>query len=192
MYKMAIVLVLMMMSISAHATLYDVTYNNTDTVSWTGIVDTSTDTLTLSTFADNPGNKPIWTPTNPTNIVFHAVLGNLAAFDVSDTWDGAIGTTWGFLSDLTKPQINWNEGNFVGNSSRLGWGFGENNIGGTSPLHDEGFFGWTPYSASGNWGVAGGNVTVTLREEGAIPAPAPFALMSLGLLGLGYSRRKTA
>lgn len=187
-------IVILSISLNAHAILFDVTYHNNDGSQWTGTVNSDTDTLTLASWVEGSGGYSWWTPTDPASLTFSAVDSSYAAYDVLDTWDGTIGSDWGFLSDLSKDQIVWNEGTFTGNTSRIGWGISENNIGTLDASRDETYFLYVPYNPVGNlWQIADQSSDfVSVTQGASVPAPAPLALLGIGILALGYLRKQNA
>ena len=46
----------------AHGALYNIDFNDFDGSHWTGVVDTSTDSLTITSWVENLGGIPFWTP----------------------------------------------------------------------------------------------------------------------------------
>lgn len=184
----------------AGASLFSVAFTDNDGPQWTGVVDSVTDSLSIQTWVEGPGGTAYWTPTLaalPLNFQafmapsFPTPFASLTPFDVPDNWDGIIGPSWGFLSDLTKPNIAWNEGVFAGNNSRMGWGIAQFN---SEVIQDNfatsSFFQFTPTSTSGN--QASEADTVTVNAAAQVPAPGSLFLLALGLAGLGISRRKLA
>lgn len=180
------------LSAGVNAALFDVEYHNIDGSQWTGVVDSSTDKLTLTSWVEGAGGQSWWTPVDPTSLVFTAVNSSYGSYDVLDSWDGTIGSNWGFLSDLGKDSIAWNEGVFTGNSSRFGWGIGESNNGSLSANYDETRLLWSPNSSTGNsWQILSGDDFVSVNaREGTVPTPASLFLISLGLIGIMATRRR--
>jgi hypothetical protein len=179
---------------AANADLIGVEWTDNDGPQWTGVVDTTTNSLAILTWVEGAGGVNWWTPSTPLTFqaylapTFPTTFAALTAFDVADAWDGTIGANWGFLSDLTKDAITWNEGVFTGNTSRLGWGISQFNSGTIRVnFSTEMDFAFTPFSISGNLVAHADSVTVT-----KVPEPGTLTLLGIGLLGLGLARRKTA
>ncbi|MEH6814655.1 MAG: PEP-CTERM sorting domain-containing protein [Motiliproteus sp.] len=180
----------------AAATLFDVTFTDNDGPQWTGAVDSNTDSLVIQTWAEGAGGTGYWTPsTLPLSFtayqcpVFNCTFAQLNLFDVADNWDGTIGADWGFLSDITKDNISWNEGVFTANTSRLGWGIAQTNSGIiTSNFGTESSFSFVPFGADSNVVATADTVTVTVSSS--VPKPATLALFGLALAGIGISRKK--
>jgi hypothetical protein len=196
---------------SAHAGLFDVSYFDADGPQWTGVVDTTADTLTLATWTEGAGGRSWWTPTDPSSLVFNALqaplfpadLSQLVPFDVPESWDGTIGADWGFVSAAGKQDIAWNEGVFADNNSRLGWGIAQFNSGSfQASFIDENHFAFTPRSVSENTvsilDSADDFLSVSVRDgdngngngSAAVPAPEVLALMGSGL-ALIFMRRRS-
>jgi len=182
----------------ANAGLIIVNFVDNDGPQWEGIVDTSLNTLTINSWVEGAGGTGHWTP-SAVPLIFRAYatpgvgtfqFNQLLAYDISDSWDGTIGPTWGFLSDLTKMTISWNEGVFAANNSRLGWGMAQRNdqaIVSTS-FNDNTGFSFVPRSTSSNYATRAD--TVTFRDLKTIPEPSTFAIFALGMIGITFRRFK--
>ncbi|EGV28315.1 hypothetical protein ThidrDRAFT_3848 [Thiorhodococcus drewsii AZ1] len=181
---------------NVHATLYNVTYTNNDGSQWTGIVDTITDSLMLTSWIEGAGDKSWWTPIDPTSIIFHAyqgsrfqnTLSSLTSYDVPDVWNGTIDANWGFLSDLGKKEILWKEGEFTGNNSRLAWGLAPLNNGNIdnkveSSLATEYSFGYVPASSDVNYyqvlDIGSGDTVLVTKS--VVPIPSSVSLFGIGI-----------
>lgn len=183
-----------------NATLLMVEYTESQTVKWTGQVDTTLNTLTITSLTDNVGGEAYWTPQQP--ILFNAVrlvggtdFTSLVSYDVDDLWNGSIAADWGFISQFNKNGIQWNEGVFTGNNSHLGWGLGMSNVGSLDLRRNESFFGYTPWATDLNRGYGEGVVTVnTIIDEeeqvASVPEPSTLAIFALGVIGLASRRFK--
>lgn len=178
------ILAILSVPVSANAAQLSVQFTDNDGPQWTGIVDTTTDTLTINTWVEGAGGRDFWTPTGPLTFkayeaaTFNTTFGALTPFDVPDGWDGSIGPDWGFLSDLTKQQISWNQGVFTANNSRLGWGISQRNDEAVvSGFNSEIDFSFVPYSNVDNFATEADSLIVK-------PVPEPGAV---GLLGLGLA-----
>ncbi len=180
----------------AGATQFNVTFTQNSALQWTGVVDTATDTLSIQTWVVEGGSY--WTPST-TPLAFKAYsasstaytsFANLNFYDVPDNWDGTIGSNWGFLSDLLKSSISWNEGTFLGNNSRLGWGISHANDGSITTGPSVNHFSYVPLGAYNN-GSFWADTVVISSASAPVPEPATMLLFGIGLLGLaGVSRRK--
>ncbi|MBX3432818.1 MAG: hypothetical protein KF847_05825 [Pirellulales bacterium] len=78
---------------------------------WTGVVDTTTNTLTINTWIELPlHGAEFWVPQN-LPLVWPAKhfndLGEAADYDVPDDFDGTIDQTWAFISDQTLREMAW-------------------------------------------------------------------------------------
>ena len=146
---------------------------------WTGVVDTTSNQLTIHTWTENAGGTVYWTPTLASlPLVWPAVDGAGAPYDVPDTFaTSLIDATFAFISPTTLGSMSWNEGSQpVFTTEYPGWGGdvsdGNLYVGGDAtwmcPLLS------SPSGAS----CVTGNVTVT-----AVPEPSAFVF--LGLVGLG-------
>jgi hypothetical protein len=166
------------------------------------MVDTTADSLVIQTWVEGAGGVyEFWTP-SATPLTFQAyfarsfptTFASLTAFDVSDSWDGTIGSNWGFLSDLTKEEIAWNEGVFTGNSSRLGWGLAQaNDESISSSFGTSSEFSFIPRAADLNTVAKADSVDITAAPISAVPVPAAVWLFGTGLIGLvGFSKRRKA
>ncbi|MBC6987770.1 PEP-CTERM sorting domain-containing protein [Alteromonas sp. BZK5] len=208
-----ICIILMGTSQWVNAALIDVTYHDADGPQWTGVVDTTTDLLTIASWTEGVGGVyDYWTPQDPTSLIFQAIdLGtasnvyvsasSLTSYDVPDNWDGTIFSGWGFLSTQGKQDIAWNEGIFSGNNSRLGWGLAQTNAGLFNPTDfaTENFFSFTPYSSTANRvsSIGGPNdfisivprVDVTTPDSTEVPEPATLTFFGLTLLAMRRFRR---
>jgi hypothetical protein len=99
----------------ARAVLVDVEYYDRGAVNpefaggplWTGVVDTTTDLLTIRTWQELPlhGNE-FWIPQS-LPMVWPARNSSGGLFDVPDTFDGRINDSFAFISDLTLRQMDW-------------------------------------------------------------------------------------
>lgn len=121
-------------------------------------------------------------------MVFHAVritttaYDDLAPYDVPEVWDGTSGADWGFLSDLSKTAIPWNEGVFnPGFTAYLGWGISQNNgetfVGTWSSLWD---FSYVPVGGGANALSQADGLSNALIAEAPLPGALPLALGALG------------
>jgi len=138
----------------------------------TGVIDTTADTLFVTSWTENAGGDPFWTP--------HASefpLPLVANFDVPDGWDGALPLAAKFDSGSKKVSAyQWNEGVSTGNHIL--------ELGDTTLISE-----WSGQSINGigpnalsNWLFD----TVTVRP---IPEPTTSAL-ALAALCLAIHRRR--
>jgi len=75
---------------------------------WTGIVDTTLDTLTIYTWIEQADSIDFWSP-DPTSmpLVWSAVDNTGAPFDVPDGFDGIIDSTFAFISPQNVHEMTW-------------------------------------------------------------------------------------
>ncbi len=95
MYKYLNILVLLLAFSPAHATLFDVTWSNTKGSHWTGVVNTTNNTLVIDSWTTNDRIRQWWRLPQTESIIFDAVDINGDTFEIADDWDGTIGTDWG-------------------------------------------------------------------------------------------------
>lgn len=105
----------------AAAALFNVDLVDNDGPHIMGYVDTTANTMTVTSWTENPGGNSFWTASNLPR-TYDAVDAVGDPFDVPDNWDGTIGNTWGFLNPLGNMSAGWNEGTFVNDTSSDGWG----------------------------------------------------------------------
>lgn len=161
---------------TVNAVLVGIDFNDANGPRWTGVVDTTSNQLTINTWTENAGDPVFWTPTS-LPLVWPAVDGAGVPYDVPDTFaTSLIDATFAFISTTTLASMQWNEGTSLLTASRPGWGgdvsAGSLYVGGDGswmcPLLD----------GPGSAACVTGHVTVT-----AVPEPSAFAF--LGLVGLG-------
>jgi hypothetical protein len=178
-----------------NATLINVTWTESQTVSWVGQVDTTLNRLTISALSDNVGGNAFWTPTNA--IIFDAVQlqggtnqSNLVSYNITDAWNGVIGTNWGFTSALSKSAISWNEGAFTAHNAKLGFGIRVfNDLSVDTNVGTE-FFGYNPYTSNDNEAFGQGTATFSVVGPVDVPEPTTLAIFALGMIGLASRRFK--
>ncbi len=184
----------------ANAGLINVEYVDTDGPQWTGVVDTNADTLTINSWSEGLGGMSFWTPSTPA-LMFHAYakpsfnttnFNDLINYDISDAWNGLIGQSWGFLSDLTKKQISWDQGEFLGNDARLGWGLTQGNDGKVnfSQFTDQNHFLFIPRGEFLNSISYANSVETSPSSSVSVPEPSTLAIFALGMLGVASRRFK--
>ncbi len=101
----------------AQATIYDFSFSSGDQELLTGHVDTQQDALFVTgVSAWSPGNGYILNPVIPdfTGGAFPdnqwklgAIKLDGSAYDIADNWDGKIGGSWGFASDLDVESVSY-------------------------------------------------------------------------------------
>lgn len=172
----------------AVAAVINVDFNDSDGPHWTGLVNTTTDVLTINTWTENAGGAQFWTPTaSMLPWVWNAVDQTGATFDVPDNWDGMISTTWGFLSPEALGDVTWNEGAYIGTKGYPGWGVSANQANTPNTSFDNTT---TTKALVGNATPEDSSGTVTIT---AIPEPGTMALLGVGYCvigGIGWTRRK--
>ena len=166
----------------ATASLISIDFNDVGGPHWTGIVDTTADTLTIQTWTNNAGLN--WTPANlPLLPSWLAQDASGNSFDVPDTFDGTIDSTFAFVSPVANSAIAWNEGTSNQSTFFPGWG-GFDFVIKRRDLNETGFA--LPSNANDSGVVYADSVTAT-----AVPEPSSFALLGMGAIGLiGYRRWK--
>lgn len=112
-----IALGLLVCSSFAQATIYDFTFSSGDQELLTGHVDTQQDALFVTGLtAWSPGNGYMVNPVLPdfASDVFPnqqwklgAVQLDGSSYDIADNWDGKIGGSWGFASDLDAESVSY-------------------------------------------------------------------------------------
>lgn len=168
---------------SAFADLFHVDYDDADGPSWQGIVDSTTDQLTISLWSENAGGTSYWTPTT-LPLVWTARDSSGNVYDIPDSWDGIIDTDFAFISDIINSDNSWNEGSSI-SATAVGWGGGLTSSGGfaVSGATDRMFF--VPSSVGGASSSTADAVTVT-----AVPEPSAATTLLLGLVLFASKRRR--
>ena len=108
----------------ANAALFSVDFNDYDGPHWTGYIDTTNDTLTITGWTENPEPswQHFWSPADTSiPMIWDAVNGSGLGYDVPDNWDGTFGTNWGFLSRVPLSEINFVDGDCTLNDFIPGW-----------------------------------------------------------------------
>jgi len=157
-------------------------------IGFSGVVDTAADTFTVNTVTDGAGGLDFWTISAP--LVLNAVDSGGGAYDVPDTWNGTIDSTWGFLG----PQLGtiaYNEGSAstAWSTWSTGWGAFANSAGTifTTPLQSSALSNWvfTSTNSTGYWITQPGHGALTVTP---VPAPSAAGLIAIG--GLAVVRRR--
>ena len=106
-------------------TVFNVEFNDLDGPHWTGQVDTNTDSLTITTWKENPGGNDFWTP-QILPWTWFALNAAGTPVDVRPNWDGTIDGSWGFFpSETSNDLIPWEETATHGpppDLTGIGWG----------------------------------------------------------------------
>ncbi|HSX51647.1 MAG TPA: hypothetical protein VLF09_11845 [Cellvibrio sp.] len=112
-----IALGLLVCSSVAQATIYDFTFSSGDQELLTGHVDTHKDALFVTGMTSwSPGNGYIVNPVIPDFAVgsfpdnqwkLGAVQLDGSSYDIADNWDGIIGGSWGFASDVDAENVSY-------------------------------------------------------------------------------------
>ncbi len=175
----------------ANAALYSVsTPGWSGGIGFTGIVNTTADTFTLTSVTDGVGGLDFWTIAAP--VVMNAVDSSGLSYDVPDAWNGTIDSTWGFLGpELSAISFNEGSANATWSDWHTGWGAFENPSGSvfTTSTHTGAMRNWPFTSTNGNgyWITQpghGGQLTITL-----VPAPGTAALFTISG-AIGARRRR--
>ncbi|WP_368184044.1 hypothetical protein [Aestuariibius sp. HNIBRBA575] len=179
-------------SLPAQATLYDVTLFWPHHMEWQGVVDTTTDTFTLTSWTNilDALSEPIL---DQMPIVFTAQTTS-GFFDVPDDWNGTIGNNWGFVSNSSFGEIDWVvDPNLRYEHAQLGWGSRSNARGGFIDFsYRERSLGWVAYDTFSALTADGVRVSVieAPRALPPVPAPAGLPLVATLMIGAGLFIRK--
>ena len=168
---------------TANAALFNVDFNDNTASHWTGVVNTTTDTLTFTSWTENAGFPTLLIPSLP--MVWDAVDGTGSSFDVPDNWDGNFGTNWGFLSPVSFNSISFVNGTY-NSTFTPGWhiqrysdGTIATNIG-TNRI--------SPWPRDN--GILAYADADTVVITAVVPIPGAVWLLGSGLIGLVGFRRK--
>ncbi len=181
---------------SAQAIVYDVSIDWENYLNWTGVVDTTTDTFTLTSWTTIEGRT--FTPLADQFPITFTAQTATGSFDVADSWDGTIGSDWAFVSSMTLADVDWIESFYSSFSDLyLAWGGRAGLFAPFDYSDNEGRLGWVPTGAG--LLTSPHNVVSVVTEAGApslpaVPTPTSFPLMAtlLGGAGLFLRRRKKA
>lgn len=123
MKKSVVALVLMLGSSLTQASIYDFTWNNGLQDLLTGYVDTDQDALFITSVQPwNPGSNGIFNPLLPDfsssdfpggEWKLGAVQQDGSSYDIADDWNGILGGTWGFASDITITDMDYVNGSYA-------------------------------------------------------------------------------
>jgi len=171
---------------TVNSALFSVSFTDLDGPQWSGLLDTTTDAVSINSWIENPGGTDFWTPaTLPLTLI--AVDGS-GLYDVPDNWNGIIDNTWGFLSTAPLSNITFNEGLYPDIGTAPGWGATLD--GGSLSVEQNAFqlVNW-PFA----YGVSSQAIADTIVIS-AVPIPPALWLFGSGLLGLIgiFRRNKTA
>jgi hypothetical protein len=158
---------------------------------WTGRVDTATDTLTIESWVDLNGTPLFWTPAVSTlPLIWSALTFDGIPYDVPDTFDGHIDSSFAFISPVSAMNMVWNQGTWGTNGVLSfpeadffpGWGgVRRPQQGGGGLLYDlsanETEMPMLPIATFGVAAATGATVTATpLASVGAVPEAPAFLL----------------
>lgn len=110
----------LLLSSPVQATLYEVSWESIGGPEWTGIVDSTTDALTITSWSEDPAVLPYqYFELTDFATTWNAISATGAVYDVPDDWDMTIGTNWGFVRPVSNA-IGWSGGG--PNPHFAGWG----------------------------------------------------------------------
>lgn len=172
--KLTVVAFCLVPTACAQADIVFIDYNVSTGPHWTGTVDTIADTLTITSWAEQSGGSQGWTPITTPLPVWSAVNSSGNPYDVSDSFDGTISGSWGFISPVSVTAMSWNEGSPQSTFSSYftGWGARRSGAGGLSVAPNETEFGWVPIDFGSQVQRYTGSVSV-------VPEPSAFVFWSL-------------
>jgi len=208
-YLLAVVVIPISSNLS-QAVEFDLFFEEADAgINWSGVVDTTTDTLSIYDWAVT-GND-FYPRSSSLPMTFSAVSGAFGSYDIPDDWDGSL-NNWGFISDSTWLEYNWTNAATEKDGGDLAFG-GTN----PPPLAVGLTLEYTPSSATESGGLifltpehfartytnehtytdvlnGGGTVlkATTVKLDGAIlavPEPSSSLLLLMGAAG-ALTRRK--
>ena len=181
-------------STSAKAEVWDVVYGDgvAGGLDWTGVVDSSTDTLTINSWSGGAhGVLNYWNVGgSDLPLVFNSITGaagSESSFDVPDDWDGTF-NNWGFLSASAVSGIDWVEGSGAALNAHLGWGVNDTRSTNTPALtysNDTGAFFNIPVFPLQTINSFSAPAEITVAPE-----PSSILLLSLGFIGVLLSRKR--
>lgn len=173
------------------------TDDNNDGPIWEGFVNTTDDSLTITSWKEqNSGTSYLITTGLP--IVWPAVERTSETtsvpFDVPDNWDGTIGNNWGFLSPVSLAGMSFtNESNAVVNSTStavyMGWGIKDENSSLNSTT-DQTHFGPVPTSVDKP--TTANSAVVNIPQANVVVSacvtavPEPSAWLYLTIVGIPF------
>jgi len=183
----ALVLACSFMGREAAATLFNVELIDNDGPLILGQVDTVSDTFTITAWTENPLGTVWWSAADlPRTYLALDAAG--ASFDVPDGWDGTIGTDWAFINPETLGEAGWINGLFSSLTLiRDGWGGGVDGSGVIDTSFAENVWSNLPFGSNSAAPNGFNSVSVT-----AVPEPAAFVTLGVGLVLVGLMRRRSA
>jgi len=158
------------------AVVLSVSLSSNDGYAVAGTVDTTTDQFIISSWTAGSPTSP-WSASNtilPLTLTARTGTGQL--FNLPDTWNGLIDSTWGFVSESSNDTITWNEGNYTESARHFGWGGAIGSSGNYSFFSNQDELQFAPNGATSVTTLSWDSVSIT-------PVPEPSsALLTIFLV----------
>lgn len=188
--KFIILITLLASTATSQAQTWNVSYGHATTLNWTGVVDSVSDTLTISSWT-NSASATYWTPSaSEMPLVFASITGaagSETSYDVPSNWDGTF-NGWGFIAANPNNSISWVDGSSV-SGTHIGWSVTDGRTLATPTLtynNDVGSMRNIPVSSHVTLNEYSSTVTIT-----PVPEPSSTVLIGLGSLAIIVRRRRS-